>query len=113
MRHKLNVQLAIGLILCLLLANVFPAFAASVTPFDSAEEIRTALVEAQLKLATDPSVALALASEAEASYTATLAPGIGAAAPEAHRRALSAFVRLGESARTADAVAFAAARGQA
>ncbi|MCB0252908.1 MAG: FTR1 family protein [Caldilineae bacterium] len=113
MRHKLNVQLAIGLILCLLLANVFPAFAASVTPFDSAEEIRTALVEAQLKLATDPSVALALASEAEASYTATLAPGIGAAAPEAHGRALSAFVRLGESARTADAVAFAAARGQA
>ncbi|MEZ4767435.1 MAG: hypothetical protein R2844_03305 [Caldilineales bacterium] len=113
MRRNINVHLAIGLILALVLTGVHPTFAAPVTPTDAAEQIRSALVEAQLALATDPAAALALAEESDASYAATLAPRIAAAAPEAHGRALAAFARLAEAARTGDAVAFAAARGHA
>ena len=113
MRRNINIFLVLGLILCLVLANVGPAVAGSVTPSDSAEQIRSALVEAQLALATDPAAALSLVRESEASYTAALAPRITAAAAPAHERVLSALARLQETAQTGDAAAFAAARAQA
>ena len=112
MRRNINIFLVLGLILCLVLANVGPAVAGSVTPSDSAEQIRSALVEAQLTLATDPAAALSLAREAEASYTAELRPRIVAAAPQVQARAMAAFARLQETAQAGDAAAFAAARAQ-
>lgn len=108
--HK---RLLPGLILCAVLASTLPAAAQTAAPADSAEQIRRALVDAQLVMASDPAGALDSVSAAEATFAATLAPQLEASAPAANARIEAAFAALLASAKAADAPAFAAARAQA
>ena len=88
------------------------AIAASNSPAQTAELIRSSLVQAQLDLADDPETTTALIEEAKTAYRTELLELIAAANPDAHQRILSAFEALTRSVSQADAVAFAAARAQ-
>ncbi|HZM22289.1 MAG TPA: FTR1 family protein [Anaerolineales bacterium] len=88
------------------------AFAAPVSPAQTAESIRASLVQAQLSLTSDPKVSTALVLDAESTYQTGLSARISMSNPDAHLRILSAFESLTTSASRGDATAFAAARAQ-
>src|SRR5215213_859827 len=89
------------------------ALAASDSPAQIAESIRSALVQAQLSLTSDPNASAQLVEEAEAAYQTGLSHLIAVSNPEAHLRVTSAFDALTDSILSDDAVSFAAARAQA
>src|SRR6185503_7928328 len=88
------------------------ASAASTSPAQAAETIRSALVQAQLSLTNDARVSAALVQDAETTYQTALSTGISTSNSEAHLRIVSAFKALKESIVESDAVSFAAARAQ-
>lgn len=114
MLRRLNVRLILGLILCLGmgLGSAAPLSARAGSVGGSAEQIRSALVGAQLAIGADPAAALTVVDEVEAIYGTALAPIIRVPAPEAHQRAVAAFAKLHESAQAGDAISFAVARAQ-
>ena len=94
-------------------SNIWGAtMAASNSPAQTAESIRSSLVQAQLDLADDPGTTAVLITDAKTAYQSELSELIAAANPDAQRRILSAFEVLTESVSQADAVTFAAARAQ-
>lgn len=88
------------------------AFAASISPAQTAESIRASLVQAQLSLTSDPKLSAALVEDAEASYRTELSGQVSVSNPDAHQRILSAFETLVYSTSGEDATPFAAARAQ-
>ncbi len=89
------------------------ANAASESPAQIAEFIRSSLLKAQLSLTDDPNAAAAFVEDAEAAYQSGLSGHIAASNPQAHQRVLSAFETLVNSVSRGDATWFAAARAQA
>lgn len=112
---RLRLPLLPSLFLCLalLLQITLPAAALAVSPAASAEQIRAALVLAQLNLGSKPASAQTAVTQASAAYQQSLAPTISVAAPAADQRARAAFAALTQAAETRDTPAFAAARAQA
>ncbi|MFZ6026285.1 MAG: FTR1 family protein [Chloroflexota bacterium] len=99
---------------CVLLAvHVSPARARALPPAETAERLRTALVTAQLALASDPPAALAFVHEAQESYAVSFAPAMAVSAPQAHRRVTEGFARMAQALHPVDAAGFALARAQA
>jgi len=88
------------------------ASAASTSPAQAAETIRSALVQAQLSLTNDARGSADLVQDAETMYQTALSTGISTSNSEAHLRIVSAFKALKESIVESDAVSFAAARAQ-
>jgi high-affinity iron transporter len=88
------------------------ASAASTSPAQAAESIRSALIQAQLSLTNDAGTSATLVQYAEAEYQTSLAAGISTSNPDAHLRIFSAFETLNESVANGDSVSFAAARAQ-
>ncbi|HRX03758.1 MAG TPA: iron permease, partial [Anaerolineae bacterium] len=97
----------------LILTTALPALAQSASPADSAEQVRRALVDAQLAMITDPAGARDTVSTAQANYAEALSPQLSAAVPEANARIETAFAAMLASAEAADSTGFAAARSQA
>src|SRR5215207_1255700 len=89
------------------------ALAASDSPLQVAESIRSALVQAQLSLTSDPNASTQLVKEAEASYQTGLSDLIAISNPKADLRVISAFDALMDSILSDNPVSFAAARAQA
>lgn len=89
------------------------ARAVSVSPAQTGDAIRSALVQAQLTLSADPGASAQLVKEAEIAYRTDLSAAIASSNPEAHERVTSAFKALAESVSRRDAALFAAARAQA
>lgn len=97
----------------LILTTALPTLAQSASPADSAEQVRRALVDAQLAMITDPAGARDTVSTAQANYAEALSPQLSAAVPEANARIETAFAAMLASAEAADSTGFAAARSQA
>lgn len=89
------------------------ARAVSDSPAQTAEIIRSSLVQAQLSLMSDPDMSASLVKDAQAVYQTGLSGPITFSNPDAHRRVLSAFKSLTDSVSRNDATLFAAARAQA
>lgn len=89
------------------------ARAVSVSPAQTGELIRAALVQAQLSLTSDSGASAQLVQEAEITYQTSLSDSIAASNPEAHQRVTTSFQALTESVSRRDAASFAAARAQA
>lgn len=89
------------------------ARAVSDSPAQTAEFIRSSLVQAQLSLTSDPDISASLVKDAEAAYQTGLSGPIAASNPDAHRRVTSAFESLAGSVSRNDATLFAASRAQA
>ena len=102
------------LVAMLAASNVLEAaFAAAISPAQTAESIRASLVQAQLSLTTNPNASATLVQDAEAAYQTGLSDRISVSNPDAHLRVLSAFATLKDSISPVDLTSFAAARSQA
>src|SRR5215207_1213087 len=89
------------------------ALAVSDSPAQIAESIRSALVQAQLSLTSDPNASAQLVHEAETAYQTGLSDLIAVSNPKADLRITSAFDSLAAGASRDDVVSFAAARARA
>jgi high-affinity iron transporter len=85
----------------------------SAAPAQTAEDMRRALVQAQLHLAGDAPEAEALLNQAEAIYASTLAAGLTEADPAAEARLRDGFGQMHAALERADSPGFAAGRAQA
>jgi len=112
--QKFHNRLSMAFLIAAFAASNFfgTAFAAFVSPAQTAESIRASLLQAQLSLTHDPNVSAALVQEAEASYQTGLSASISVSHPDAHFRILSAFEDLTNSTSSGDITIFAAARAQ-
>ena len=101
-------RISAALLTAFLLLSLFPAIAGaqSVPPATAAEQVRAALVQAQLNLSSDPSAARAALDQARTAFDAQLATQLDAASLTASFDAADAAVA------TSDVAAFAAARVQ-
>lgn len=100
-----------ALILAIMLLAPHVALARSPAPGQTAEQIRAALVQAQLRMLDDPAGARARLAEARASYD-SLAPTIAMYAPGADARARAGFTDAEQALATGDMPAFAVARAR-
>lgn len=107
-----TLALALLLVLLIDIGQPIAVMAAAITAAGAAESLRSALVQAQLALATDPAGSASLLAAAEATYQATLAPGLDAFDPASAERVQAGFALLHQSQASGDEVAFAAARAQ-
>ena len=73
------------------------ARAVSDSPAQTAEFIRSSLVQAQLSLVNDPKTSAVLVEDAEIAYQTGLSSRIAASNPDAHLRIVSAFESLADS----------------
>src|ERR1044071_5981849 len=84
--------------------------AASTAPAQTAESIRTSLINAQLSLAADPDRSALLVNEAKATYQTELSNAIAGSDDEVHSRILAGFETLSQTVSGGDGASFAAAR---
>jgi high-affinity iron transporter len=104
--------LILGCVLALL-AWPLGVGAAGLTPAQSAEALRAALVQAQLSLPDDVPAAENALHEAETAYVTGFATAIEAADPGAAERLEAGFGTMAAAVEAANGPQFAAARGQA
>lgn len=107
--RRLSVAFLIGLAASI---PVEAAFASQPTPAQTAESIRSALVDAQLTLTSDPVAALTEVQQAEANYQSQFETTLSVSAPEANERVVDGFSTLKASVEATDSATFAAARAQ-
>ena len=89
------------------------ARAVSDSPAQTAEYIRSSLVEAQLSVTNDSETAALFVKDAETAYQAGLSDAIASSNSDAHKRVKAAFEDLTNSVARKDTASFAAARAQA
>ncbi len=87
-------------------------FALAASPAQSAEMVRTALLQAQIALADDPSAAQKQLDLAKSTYVADLMAPVRAANAQADARVMAGLVDAQQALTHQDALAFAAARAQ-
>lgn len=98
----------LGLLLAALIAPALAA-AQAPSPAASAEQVRSALVQAQIHMASDASAARELLAQAQAAYQSALASAMPA---EAAQRIDAAFGEAGRALAAGDSAAFAVARAR-
>ncbi len=108
----MNLRRILTAVIVALLLIPTNAWAAAPTPAQAAETLRARLLQGQLSLAHDPAAALADLESARASYTASLAAPILAAAPSASQRIDRAWLAAEQALETTNGPDFAAARAQ-
>ncbi len=99
------------ILLTLIMLTPAHALAAPPAPARDAEDVRAALLQAQLRLTSDPQTARSALDAASAAYQHTLAAALEAA-PEAAQRAEAGFAAADLAISAGDAPALAAARAQ-
>ena len=110
MMHTLRL-LVVGFLFALLAWPATVASAATDSPAQVAEQIRTTLVQAQLALADDPDTAQALLDQAKDAYT-NLKTNTPTAAAAQTERVQNGFAQLDHALATSNQAAFAAGRAQ-
>lgn len=86
--------------------------AAEISPFQFAEEIRVALLDAQMALSGDAAAARADVARAQALYAGTFAETIAAASPRADARVRESLASAAGAIETGNAILLADARAQ-
>jgi high-affinity iron transporter len=109
-RHRFLIAVLLAMFAASLLRGA--ARAVSDSPAQTAEFIRSTLVQAQLSLVNDPKISAILVEDAETAYQTGLSSRIAVSNPDAHLRVLSAFETLPDSIVRGDATSFAGERAQ-
>lgn len=107
-------KLLLLVVAALLLTVVVPQLthAADISPFQFAEKIRVALLDAQLDVTREPAAAQADVARAQSLYVGTFAEMIAAASPLADTRVQQGLEQAAEAVAVRDAIALADARAQ-
>ncbi|HJR81476.1 MAG TPA: FTR1 family protein [Anaerolineales bacterium] len=109
-RHRFLIAILVAMLAA---SNVLEAArAVSDSPAQTADLIRSSLVQAQLSLVNDPHASAILVEDAETAYRTGLSGLIATSNPDAHLRIVSGFEGLAASVSRGDVVSFAAARAE-
>src|SRR4051812_44501695 len=104
--------LVLGAVLFAVATSCLTASAAANSPFQFAEEIRVALLNAQLNIAREPAQAQKDVTQARDAYAGTFAKTLKQAAPQADTRVRAGLDDAVRATEAGDAIALADARAQ-